>query len=210
MPLIASSEGSGSFQLVPAGSHVARCIWVIDLGTQQEEFQGKPRIQHKCRLGFELPENLAVFSEEKGEEPFFVGKEYTLSLDPKANLRKDLESWRGKQFNEDEAKRFDLEKLLGVPALVTITHGTSGTSKKTYSKITGISPLPRAMTCPPRILDTIFYSVDMGNSDAFKKLPEWIKEKIMESNEWKGDTGPQRGTGTHEADETQSTTTTPF
>lgn len=46
----------------------------------------------------ELPTELRVFSEKKGEQPLVIDKEYTLSMAEKSNLRKDLKLWRGKEF----------------------------------------------------------------------------------------------------------------
>jgi hypothetical protein len=73
---------------------------------------GSPVEQRKIRLTFELPTELKVFDEEKGEQPTVLGKKYTLSLSEKAFLRKDLESRRGKQFTEEEMKGFDIAKLV--------------------------------------------------------------------------------------------------
>jgi hypothetical protein len=36
--------------------------------------------QRKIRFSFELPTELRVFSEEKGEQPIAIHKEYTLSF----------------------------------------------------------------------------------------------------------------------------------
>jgi hypothetical protein len=45
--------------------------------------------------------------------PFAMFKNYTLSWSEKANLRLDLQSWRGKPFTQEEMRRFDLETILG-------------------------------------------------------------------------------------------------
>ena len=42
---------------------------------------------------------------------FDVARVYTLCLHERAALRKDLESWRGRKFTEQELDGFDLEKL---------------------------------------------------------------------------------------------------
>ena len=94
---------------------------MIELGHIDTEFNGEKKKAHKVMLTWELPEELAVFNEDKGPEPYSVSKTYTLSMHEKSTLRKDLESWRGKGFTELEAAKFDITKLLGVPCLLTIT-----------------------------------------------------------------------------------------
>jgi hypothetical protein len=65
-------------------------------------------------ITWELPTELEVFHEEKGEEPYVVSKTYTLSMHEKATLRRDLESWRGQGFTEKEAEAF----ILAVPLIL--------------------------------------------------------------------------------------------
>jgi hypothetical protein len=76
--------------LAPEGVHNARCIQVIDLGTQESKQWGSKR---KVQLAFELVDESAVFNEEKGEENFVLYRTYTLSLAPKASLTKDIKIW---------------------------------------------------------------------------------------------------------------------
>jgi hypothetical protein len=37
-----SDTGGGDFEQAPAGTHMARCVRIIDIGTQFGEYQGKP------------------------------------------------------------------------------------------------------------------------------------------------------------------------
>jgi hypothetical protein len=55
-------------------------------------------------------------------KPFIVRQRYTPSLDSKSNLRKHLVTWRGRDFTSDEIRRFDLEKVLGAPCQLVVTH----------------------------------------------------------------------------------------
>lgn len=183
MIIASQNSGSGDFKLPPAGTHAARCIQVIDLGTHHDEYIGKPKTQHKVRVNFELPDEKAVFDEKKGEEPFFVGVDYTLNLGEKSNLRRDLESWRGRPFSEDELEGFDISKLIGVPAMVSLIHRKSAAGKD-YSKITGIAKMPKGMICPEQINPSLEFSLGEINSTKFSNLPNWIQNKIKESDEY--------------------------
>ena len=189
MSLTASSKGGGDFQLAPVGNHIARCVQVIDLGTQRDSFEGKPKIMHKVRISWELPEEKAVFDEEKGEEPFLVSKEYTLSLSDRANLRHDLESWRGRDFTEKELEAFDIDKLLGAPCMLNVIHKKSA-KKRDYVAITSVTRLPKSVKpkdVPKQILPSVKYMIEDGRNDVFKALPDFIKAKIMVSEEWTGE-----------------------
>jgi len=184
MSLTVTNNG-GSYQLPPEGNHLARCIRVIDLGTQKETYNGKPKKYHRGILGWELLEEKAVFDEERGEEPFFVSKEYTLSLSERANLRHDLESWRGKGFSEAELEAFDMSRLLGALCMVNVIHRVSAKKRK-YASVNGITPLPKGMKdlVPKQVLPSIKYLIEDRRGGAFEELPEFIQEKIMASEEW--------------------------
>jgi hypothetical protein len=81
------AEESSSYVPAPAGTHVARCISLIQLGTQKQEFDGKPgKDRSKIVLGFELPEELCVFDEARGEQPYFITNTYNLVLGEKRPL----------------------------------------------------------------------------------------------------------------------------
>lgn len=186
---VASDKGGGSFQLAPIGNHLAICVRVVDLGTQKDSYLGKPKIQRKVVLGFELVEEKAVFDESRGEESFLVSREYTLSLGEKANLRHDLESWRGRAFTEEELKGFDLKKLLGAPCMVNVVHEMSK-QKRQYSKIKSITTLPKKMKktdVPKPTLDLINYDIEDVTGGDFSKLPKYLQDKIAASCEASGE-----------------------
>ena len=122
MAIIAKGNNNEGFELIEAGVHLGLCYGVIDLGTQKVTFQNEIKLQRKVRILFELPNLKKEFKAGEGEKPFSISKEYTLSLDAKANLYKDLVSWRGKQFSEEELEGFDISKLLGKPCQIQIIH----------------------------------------------------------------------------------------
>lgn len=184
MPIIATDKGTVR-ELIPAGNYVARCYQQIQIGTVTDTIMGKTVTAAKVRIGWELPTELKVFKEEKGEQPLVISMEFTLSMNSKANLRKSLASWRGKDFTEEEAKAFDITKLLGVPCMVNIIHkpGVSDPTKM-YEKISSISPLPKGVECPAQINPTFVLSYDEWSDEKFLSLPEFIQEKIKSSSEF--------------------------
>ena len=128
MAIIATSNGGTSYEPIPSGSYPARCYSMIHLGTIEENILGTVKKLNKVRITWELPTELKVFKEENGEQPHVISKEFTLSLHEKATLRNFLKNWRGKDFTEDEAKEFDIEKSVGAPCMLNITHKKSTTS----------------------------------------------------------------------------------
>lgn len=183
MAITAQNTGK-TFELVPAGNHIARCFSMIEIGTVTEEIKGKLTKLYKVRVTWELPLEQKVFDEAKGSQPFSISKEYTLSMNEKANLRKDLESWRGRGFTEDEAKAFDITKLLGVACMLNVIHKTSQAGNP-YAAISGVTPIPKGVTCPPQINSMFVLSYDDDKWEAkFGTLSQYVKERIEKTPEF--------------------------
>ena len=138
MPIIATAGAdSQSFTPAPAGVHQAVCVDIVDLGIVEVTWQGKTKQQHKVNVAWQIDE-----LRDDGK-PYLVFKRYTLSLNEKASLRKDLEAWRGRKFTRDEEMGFDVENLLGANCLLNIQHNTVG--DKTYANVASIMPLAKGM-----------------------------------------------------------------
>lgn len=184
MPINATDSGHVR-ELIPAGNYIARCYQMIEIGTVSEVVKGESKILKKVRIGWELPEELKTFDEKKGEQPLVISKEYTLSMNEKANLRKDLASWRGKDFTAEEAKCFDITKLIGVPCMLNIIHRPSKSDpSKIYDNISGITGLPKGVKCPPQITPSFVLSYDEFDFTKFDHLPDFIKTKMKSSIEY--------------------------
>lgn len=187
MSIIAENKGS-DFVLIPAGNHVARCFMMVQIGTIKEEsgiYAGKE--QHKVRITWETPLECHDFG--NGLMPFSVSKEFTLSMNEKATLRKMLESWRGKSFTEEEAKAFDITKLLGVPCMINVIHKTSSKGSQ-YADISSIATLPKGFTAPDQVNLRTELSFNNWNQQIFESLPDFVKDKIKSSKEYKAMTMP--------------------
>jgi hypothetical protein len=103
----------------PAGTYVARCFMVIDLGEQWSVYQDQPgRWSPKIHIAWELaarPADTVGPDDAQGLRPDVVGKDYTLSQGDKANLRKDLETWFVTAIDKD--KSFGFQGILRLAAL---------------------------------------------------------------------------------------------
>jgi hypothetical protein len=182
MSIIAKNSGF-TREPVPAGNYIARCYKMIEIGTVNEMVMGKSTTLHKVRIGWELPNETKVFDPAKGEQPLVIDQEYTLSMNEKSNLRKTLESWRGRAFTEKEAEAFDITKLLGAPCMLNIIHKTSK-SGNVYEQIAGVTPVPKGVPVPPQVNKTFVLSYDDFNEELFNSLPDFIKTKMQSSLEY--------------------------
>jgi len=138
-------ETSARYKPHPEGQYAAVCVDSIDLGERVEQYQGNPaRVVPKCAVVFHTGE----VNDETGE-PFEVHGEFTISTFETSGLRKFLEAWRGKSYADENEMREkgQLHKLVGHGALITVEHKKSGTGR-TYAKIKGIAPLPKALPKP--------------------------------------------------------------
>ena len=179
MSIIAKNEGK-DFEKTPNGMHQAVCAFVEDIGTHEGSYLGKPLSRHQIVICWELKE-LMKEGENEGK-PFMISKFYTLSLWDKANLRKDLESWRGKEFTEDELKGFDLENLIGANCFLNIIEGKKqdGTMR---AQIASINPIAAGME------KLVIFN---------KKAPDWIEKKRSQSIEAQGESA---GENTEQSDD---------
>lgn len=185
MAIIASNTGGASYEPIASGSYPARCYSMIHIGTIEETILGTTKKLNKVRITWEMPTELKVFKEENGEQPQVISKEFTLSLHEKATLRNFLKNWRGKDFTEEEAKAFDIEKLVGAPCMINITHKQSKDGTKTYAEIGSISPMPKGLVCPDQINKSFIFTYDDFDLQKFNTLPDYIKNKMINSDEFK-------------------------
>lgn len=176
MPI--AKESGKDFKPMPSGSHIARCMAVISLGTQPSPMYPS---SFKVMLMWEVPgEPIEI---DGKPAPMVIQKEYTLSLSEKANLRHDLQSWRGKVFTKEELEGFDVAKVLGQPCMLSVVHKTSGKGK-VYGVVAGISGVPKGVQCPPAWHKPVQYEIEQEQDDVYKALPEWIQKKIAGCDEW--------------------------
>jgi len=187
MGLVAKEPaGGGDFKPVPTGVHQAVCVAIWDLGTQHNPIYN--RSAHKIMIMWEFPEH-RIDIEKEGQPvknmPMVLSKEYTLSLHRKADLRKDLESWRERAFTEKELQGFHLKVLLGVNCMIQVMHNTKGEgeNKRTYANVNTIMKLPKTSTALDPEHPVILFEIDSGEPIP-EATPDWIADKIRRSEEY--------------------------
>lgn len=143
-----AKDSGGTFTPHPEGQYAMLCVDVVNLGVNVESFPGQePREVAKVAIVF------ASGDRQPDASLTLVTTEMTLSANEKANLRKFLESWRGKSYTAEQAEAgLPVNKLYGQSALVSIEHVTTRKGRK-FAKIASIGPLPAAMPKPaPELL----------------------------------------------------------
>ena len=176
MGLMAKDSGGEGFEPIPAGTYVARCVSVVDLGIQETPWGGKEKVY----LGFEVPDERVEWKDKEGvdhEGPAFIGSRYTLSINEKSILGQHLTSWRGVPFTEEQRQGFDLFTVLGAACLINILHEEK--NNKTYANIVSIMRLPKGMAAKPAESELIAYSpLDNEKAANFDKLSDWQKKLV--------------------------------
>ena len=187
MPIV-KAESKGNSDPVPSGVHHAVCYAAIDLGTQDP---GNPQFRpsRKVMLMWELPHE--TINTESGPKPRVISSEYTMSIGKKATLRGVLESWRGKPFSNQELESFDLKNILGANCQLNVVHKAGKADpSRVYARIQSVVPLVKGMVPLKPVSDIVCYDIpESGNIVIPESIPEWIRGKIMASDEWKARNG---------------------
>lgn len=175
---------------VPIGTHIAVCFGIVDIGTQPDTGFGEKR---KLVILWELPHERVVF--EGVEKPLAISRFYSHSLSKKANLRKDLVGWRGREFTPEELQGFELKNILGKPCQVSVVLNESG-----KSVVDSVVALPKGLQAPPAFNPLLEYSVDQNRNQIYDKLPEWLRKACDACLEW--DPSRQAELKSHESEST--------
>ena len=181
--IIVSGNTENKREIVPSGTHIARCYSMIHIGTVEWEYNGETKYTNKVRLTFELPHEMRDFSGE--DKPMVISKEYTLSLHEKSNLRRDLEGWRGKSFTNQELNSFDITDVLGSSCNISIIHKTSKSGNE-FAQIGSISGMSKGTQCPEQFNESfVFNYEDNFDSEWIEQQPEWVQDQIKNTDEYK-------------------------
>jgi hypothetical protein len=169
-------------EIVPAGTHFARCYSMIHIGVVEWEFQGEKKFNNKVRLTWELPYEMRDFGGE--QKPLVISKEYTLSMHEKSNLRKDLEMWRGKVFTNKELGSFDVTDLLGKTCNISVIHKVAKNGNE-FAQVGGVSAIQKGVEVLEQFNPTFIFNYgDHFDLDWLDNQPEWIQEQIKSSEDY--------------------------
>ena len=182
-----STGGNKEFKNAPAGSHLGRLYKIVDLGTQQGEWEGKATYARKMIFYFELHGE-----DDKGQpltnddgKPLIVTKYYNASLGEKATLRKHLQTWLNLDFSK-MPEGFKVENILGKFAMINVT--TYQKDGKTRASVEGLSAVPAIVQkhgLPEGINDISIFDLNKFDSAKFDSLSDGVKKMIVSSPEYR-------------------------
>jgi len=190
------SNSNKEFKNAPPGSHLGRLYKIVDLGTQQGEWEGKATYARKMIFYFELhgddDKGLPLTNDDG--KPLIVTKYYNASLGEKATLRKHLQTWLNLDFSK-MPEGFKVENILGKFAMINVT--TYQKDGKTRASVEGLSAVPAIVVkhgLPEGINDISMFDLKQFDSAKFDSLSDSIKKMIMSSPEYRALTQPSQPT----------------
>lgn len=182
--MIIGQKAKPSVPPVNPGTYMAICVAIYELGEQQLSFKGKTRYAQQIQFVFEIPEErIEIDGEDKARQ---LSRTFTVSAGKKAGLRKFISSWQGKTFTDEEFKAFDTDTLLRKNAMIQVVLNDTGE----YANIDTIMSLPKGVKASKPEADPIIFKMDEWDDALFETLPDWVKEKLMNSTEYQNDHAP--------------------
>ena len=167
------------YELVPAGVHPAYCYGLVDLGSQEEVYSGERKMRWKVQLLFETPTQLG-----KDGKPMSIGAKLTCDIvSDKANLRKWLIKWRGRDFTPEELKRFNLGAIVGAGCEIEVIHKAKQGGGQMGDLIETVRKLPAGLKVPPLSRPKVLFFIKEWDQTVYDALPNWMKKAIAASPE---------------------------
>lgn len=199
MYLTTVKSKDNNFKPVPAGTHLGRLYRIIDIGTQQGEWQGKITHQRKIILYFELfgeDETGAPLTRDDGK-PLIITKYYNASLHEKSTLRKHLQTWLKIDFDQLE-EPFSAKDLLGKFAMVSVSNYKSK-NNELRAAVDSLAAVPAMLAkhgMPEGVNPLFMFDLEKFDSEKYASLSEGVRKMISLSPEYRkivGDVGqPQK------------------
>ena len=185
------SVSTKDFEDAPIGTHLGRCIKLIDIGTQHGSYEGRPTVNDQFIAFFELPN-----AKMQDGRPFVVTIFYNKVFGKKAKLRLHVEAWRGKPFTDEEAKAFKIMSMLSRTCLLSVVAKGPG---KDGVKIGSIMAVPTVMAVPPQVNPSFFFWINEWDQEKFDSLSDGTKELIMKSDEYVAMHNQKDSSASHQA-----------
>ena len=173
---LVTKEQKSMLPLIPEGYQKATIVSVVDLGSHDNAFQ-EGAINHKVSITWELPEVTHVFEEEKGEQPRWLTKTYTVSNHIKSNLYPIL---KGLGLIGFDKAGFDILSIAGKQCELNIVHQENDKGVE-YVQIAKVRPAEYDHEA-----NVITFDIDRDGfkGSEFLTLPEWQQNELKASKEF--------------------------
>lgn len=174
---------------IPDGKYPARLFQIVQLGSQHFEKNGKGWNSPMILLGFELPQ--LTYENMEGETLSQIKSgSYFLSMNASRNgvvgLREVIDGLRGSsEYTVEELEKFDISSFLGKECLIELSGVESrGVVYQNITKVEGCDFTKNGLEIGSYRKPVLVTIDDFKNLETLA-LPDWIKDKIMASEEWK-------------------------
>lgn len=179
-----------AFEVVPEGVYKARIFYLVDLGTQEDKNIKTQEVKftRKVRIVYELPTKLM-----SDGRPFAVGRDYNMNLGsaPKPGrpapgfsnpLLDVIYAFSGYKCptNLDGYYEYELDKLMGKCAMLSVIHNENGNAK-----IKGVYPLEDGAQVPEPVNTPVLLSLEPSefNRKVYEDLSDYWQAIILKSPE---------------------------
>ena len=163
--------------VIENGSYLAVCVGVLAVGEQyvdRSAFGGRSDYESQLVFVFDFPSEL-----DNDGKPKQLNKDINATNAPNGSLNKIMKDWNSREYTREQLAEFDFDEQLGKPCQITVLVSESG-----YSRITGISAVPKGIPVPTSSTPYISFSVEEWDDEVFAKLPEWAQNKIKNSTQY--------------------------
>ncbi len=137
--IYAEESGKREFTPPPAGTHLAVCVDLEDVGLLPNRFEPDGPPVPTIYVYWQINELM-----DNSDKRYLVRQDYRKSLNEKANFRKMLDAWIG-PLSPTDLSPFRSSMIIGKSCLLTITHKTSQKSGKVWASVRAAVPLPKGM-----------------------------------------------------------------
>ena len=186
------SVGDFERPLPKAGARPARLVKIIDLGVHKRTFKGEEKEPaRQLVLEFDLVSDLHVYNEELGPQPIRVSSGYHFPLSvvfgadgvphEKSKLREYIRA-----LDPTNECDYNLADMMLRPCILNIELNTK--DDKTYVNIESAGPIPEidGFTVAETQAEPYIFDLDDYTDEEWDKLPDFIKDKIRESESFQG------------------------
>lgn len=193
-----SSKVRSDLKLLEEGPQQCILIGIVDVGTSSVTYTGKhPKDTRQIYLIFEYPELKQLIYEDDVEPRSKIKYErFTYSLYEKANLFSAIQAVNNGKYEKSKLEQVDLFEFIGCRLLTSIVHTPDRKNPsiiydniESYMKV-GKMPEPEDFISDGKrymfYIDADENGNTIGNNfntENFAELPQFLREKLMESYE---------------------------
>ena len=133
------TDSTGTYELIPAGSHIGTLAAVFDVGTHIDNYKGQTTKREILIAVYLLAKRTP------GGRNYVIGEKYNYTYFGLSKWRSVVSAFLGRRLRDGES--IDPRNLLGQQALLVIEHTQSG--ENTYHRVESVAPLPEGVPAPP-------------------------------------------------------------